>query len=75
MMCINNGTMHGHNYGYGIGTAVGLTNGKTYNVEEDPYGGYLVTDDNGKLESYLKDRFINISEVRERKLKEIGIND
>ena len=49
-----------------------ITYGKIYDVEEDEVW-YRVLDDSGRISSYYKWRFKSIEELRDDKLKEIGI--
>ncbi len=54
-----------------------ITYGKTYKVEDGPFGNHIdgvaIKNDNGKIREYYKSRFRLLQEIREDKLKELGI--
>ena len=50
-----------------------LTKGKWYNVVEEDKTHYKVIDDEGDLSWWRKDYFKTQAEVREDKLRELGI--
>ncbi len=50
-----------------------ITYGKTYKVEDGYFGSVHIKNDNGKFREYYKSRFRTLQEIREDKLKELGI--
>jgi len=50
-----------------------ITIHKIYNVYEKNKNYYIILDDDNEKSSYLKTCFVDIREIRENKLKELGI--
>lgn len=50
-----------------------ITIDKIYNAYEKDKNYYIILDDNNEIEAYVKTCFVDIIEMREDKLKELGI--
>ena len=50
-----------------------LTLNKKYEVLSISYVGYRLVNDEGELETFVKDRFIKLQDKRISRLKELGI--